>query len=60
MGQVRVGLRALASVDSDPGELLARTNELLLSLSSDLFATCTFMRRVLVSASAGSFSTPMR
>lgn len=58
MGQVRVGLRALASVDSDPGELLRRTNELLLSLSSDLFATCTFMRldpetRVLESARAG-------
>ncbi|MFD3625350.1 PP2C family protein-serine/threonine phosphatase [Streptomyces sp. NPDC058698] len=58
MGQVRVGLRALASVDSDPGELLARTNELLLSLSSDLFATCTFMRldpetRLLESARAG-------
>ncbi|MGW4108255.1 PP2C family protein-serine/threonine phosphatase [Streptomyces sp. NPDC004976] len=58
MGQVRVGLRALASVNSDPGELLARTNELLLSLSSDLFATCTFMRldpetRLLESARAG-------
>lgn len=58
MGQVRVGLRALASVGSDPGELLARTNELLLSLSSDLFATCTFMRldpetRLLESARAG-------
>ncbi|MEU7470081.1 PP2C family protein-serine/threonine phosphatase [Streptomyces sp. NPDC044984] len=58
MGQVRVGLRALASVDSEPGELLARTNELLLSLSSDLFATCTFMRldpvtRLLESARAG-------
>ncbi|GGP53950.1 PP2C family protein-serine/threonine phosphatase [Streptomyces calvus] len=58
MGQVRVGLRALASVDSDPGELLARTNELLLSLSPDLFATCTFMRldpatRLLESARAG-------
>ncbi|MGW4027371.1 PP2C family protein-serine/threonine phosphatase, partial [Streptomyces sp. NPDC005009] len=53
-----VGLRALASVDSEPGELLARTNELLLSLSSDLFATCTFMRldpatRLLESARAG-------
>ncbi|EFL37556.1 PP2C family protein-serine/threonine phosphatase [Streptomyces fungicidicus] len=58
MGQVRVGLRALASVDSDPGEILARTNELLLSLSSDLFATCTFMRldpvsRLMESARAG-------
>ncbi|MEU0576623.1 PP2C family protein-serine/threonine phosphatase [Streptomyces griseoincarnatus] len=58
MGQVRVGLRALASVDSDPGELLARTNELLLTLGADLFATCTFMRldpetRALESARAG-------
>ncbi|MBJ6612598.1 serine/threonine-protein phosphatase [Streptomyces griseoincarnatus] len=58
MGQVRVGLRALASVDSHPGELLARTNELLLTLGADLFATCTFMRldpetRVLESARAG-------
>ncbi|MGJ5893307.1 PP2C family protein-serine/threonine phosphatase [Streptomyces niveiscabiei] len=44
MGQVRVGLRALASVTSDPGELLARTNDLLFSLGSDLFATCTFLR----------------
>ncbi|MEV8595991.1 PP2C family protein-serine/threonine phosphatase [Streptomyces sp. NPDC052012] len=58
MGQVRVGLRALASVDSEPGELLARTNDLLLSLGSKLFATCTFMRLdpvtgVLESARAG-------
>ncbi|MEV7794381.1 PP2C family protein-serine/threonine phosphatase [Streptomyces sp. NPDC087512] len=44
MGQVRAGLRALASVTSEPGELLGRTNDLLLSLGSDLFATCTFMR----------------
>ncbi|MFG2310558.1 PP2C family protein-serine/threonine phosphatase [Streptomyces sp. NPDC048566] len=44
MGQVRVGLRALASVTSQPGDLLARTNELVLSLGADLFATCTFMR----------------
>ncbi|MGA5332977.1 PP2C family protein-serine/threonine phosphatase [Streptomyces cellulosae] len=58
MGQVRVGLRALASVGGDPGELLARTNELLLTLGGDLFATCTFMRldpetRLLESARAG-------
>ncbi|MFF8408135.1 PP2C family protein-serine/threonine phosphatase [Streptomyces omiyaensis] len=44
MGQVRVALRALASVAADPGELLARTNDLLLSLGTDLFATCTFMQ----------------
>ncbi|MEV5427920.1 PP2C family protein-serine/threonine phosphatase [Streptomyces sp. NPDC052701] len=58
MGQVRVGLRALASVTSEPGELLARTNDLLLSLGTDLFATCTFVRLdpstgVLESARAG-------
>lgn len=58
MGQVRVGLRALASVTSEPGELLSRTNDLLLSLGTDLFATCTFMRLdpstgVLESARAG-------
>ncbi|MGW0331506.1 PP2C family protein-serine/threonine phosphatase [Streptomyces sp. NPDC003011] len=58
MGQVRVGLRALASVTSEPGELLARTNDLLLSLGTELFATCTFMRLdpstgVLESARAG-------
>ncbi|MFG2576423.1 PP2C family protein-serine/threonine phosphatase [Streptomyces sp. NPDC048481] len=58
MGQVRVGLRALASVTGEPGALLARTNELLLSLGGDLFATCTFMRLdpatgVLESARAG-------
>ncbi|MEU2779911.1 PP2C family protein-serine/threonine phosphatase, partial [Streptomyces sp. NPDC007162] len=44
MGQVRAGLRALASVAGEPGELLARTNDLLVSLGSDLFATCIFMR----------------
>ncbi|MCF2434736.1 serine/threonine-protein phosphatase [Streptomyces thinghirensis] len=44
MGQIRVGLRALASVTSEPGDLLACTNDLLLSLNKDLFATCTFMR----------------
>ncbi|MET8902571.1 PP2C family protein-serine/threonine phosphatase [Streptomyces sp. NPDC048232] len=58
MGQVRVGLRALASVTSEPGDLLAWTNDLVLSLNKDLFATCTFIRfdpatGVLESARAG-------
>ncbi|MFG2881950.1 PP2C family protein-serine/threonine phosphatase [Streptomyces sp. NPDC048297] len=44
MGQVRAGLRALATVASEPGTLLCRTNDLLLSLGSELFATCTFLR----------------
>ncbi|MEU5363402.1 PP2C family protein-serine/threonine phosphatase [Streptomyces sp. NPDC005925] len=58
MGQVRVGLRALASVTGDPGDLLGRINDLLITLGGDLFATCTFMRLhpttgVLESARAG-------
>ena len=58
MGQIRVGLRALASVTSEPGDLLAWTNDLVLSLNKDLFATCTFIRfdpatGVLESARAG-------
>jgi len=58
MGQVRAGLRALAFATGEPGELLARTNDLLLSLGSELFATCTFVRvdpatGVLESARAG-------
>ncbi|SEF16711.1 PP2C family protein-serine/threonine phosphatase [Streptomyces sp. Ag109_O5-10] len=58
MGQVRAALRALATVTGGPGELLARTNDLLASLGGDLFATCTFMRLdpdtgVLESARAG-------
>ncbi|MFG2937395.1 PP2C family protein-serine/threonine phosphatase [Streptomyces sp. NPDC048282] len=58
MGQVRAALRALASVTGEPDELLARTNDLLVSLGSELFATCTFMRLdpdtgVLESARAG-------
>ncbi|MGW1895661.1 PP2C family protein-serine/threonine phosphatase [Streptomyces sp. NPDC002004] len=44
MGQVRVGMRSLASVISDPGELLARTNDVLLSMGAGLFATCTLIR----------------
>ncbi|MZE69397.1 PP2C family protein-serine/threonine phosphatase [Streptomyces sp. SID5789] len=58
MGQIRVGLRALASVTSEPGDLLTWTNDLVLSLNKDLFATCTFIRfdpatGVLESARAG-------
>lgn len=44
MGQVRIGLRAVASVVVDPGEVLARANEVLLSTDRDLFATCTLLR----------------
>ncbi|MFD5099550.1 PP2C family protein-serine/threonine phosphatase [Streptomyces albidochromogenes] len=44
MGQVRIGLRAVAVSAADPGEVLRRANELLLSVDSSLFATCTFLR----------------
>ncbi|MCC9310757.1 serine/threonine-protein phosphatase [Kitasatospora sp. RB6PN24] len=44
MGQVRVGLRAVATMAADPGEVLDRANDLLISLGSRLFATCSFLR----------------
>ncbi|MFD8967780.1 PP2C family protein-serine/threonine phosphatase [Streptomyces sp. NPDC059568] len=44
MGQVRIGLRAVASTARDPGEVLSLANDLLLSVDSTLFATCTFLR----------------
>ncbi|AEH09538.1 MULTISPECIES: PP2C family protein-serine/threonine phosphatase [Protofrankia] len=44
VGQVRIGLRAVTSVTTDPGEVLARINDLLVSLGSGLFVTCTFLR----------------
>ncbi|MDQ0988633.1 PP2C family protein-serine/threonine phosphatase [Streptomyces sp. V2I9] len=58
MGQVRIAMRAIAGTASDPGEILGRTNDLLLSVDSGLFATCTFLRldpvtRELHSARAG-------
>ncbi|MFI6054594.1 PP2C family protein-serine/threonine phosphatase [Streptomyces violascens] len=44
MGQIRIGLRAVAATVSDPGEVLSRANDLLLSIDCDLFATCSFLR----------------
>ncbi|MEU9121476.1 PP2C family protein-serine/threonine phosphatase [Streptomyces sp. NPDC048506] len=44
MGQVRTGLRAVAGATTDPGDVLGRANNLLLSMSSDLLTTCTFLR----------------
>ncbi|WP_310728945.1 PP2C family protein-serine/threonine phosphatase [Streptomyces sp. N2A] len=44
MGQVRTGLRAVAGATTDPGDVLERANDLLLSMSSDLLTTCTFLR----------------
>ncbi|MGW0750957.1 PP2C family protein-serine/threonine phosphatase [Streptomyces sp. NPDC002587] len=58
MGQVRIAVRAVAAAAADPGEVLSRANDLLLSVDCDLFATCTFLRfdpvtRELQSARAG-------
>ncbi|MGW6786647.1 PP2C family protein-serine/threonine phosphatase [Streptomyces sp. NPDC054987] len=44
MGQVRICLRAVAAVVVDPGEVLSRANEVLLSMNRDLFATCSLLR----------------
>ncbi|MFE2601343.1 PP2C family protein-serine/threonine phosphatase [Streptomyces sp. NPDC057617] len=44
MGQVRIGLRAVAASAHDPGEVLSLANDLLMSVDSGLFATCTFLR----------------
>ncbi|MGW7436339.1 PP2C family protein-serine/threonine phosphatase [Streptomyces sp. NPDC054849] len=58
MGQVRICLRAVAAVVVDPGEVLSRANEVLLSMDRELFATCSLLRfdpetRQLESARAG-------
>ncbi len=44
MGQVRTCLRAVAVATTDPAEVLRRTNDLLVSMGSDLFVTCSFLR----------------
>ncbi|MFF1420665.1 PP2C family protein-serine/threonine phosphatase [Streptomyces sp. NPDC058280] len=44
MGQIRIGMRAVATAAPDPGEVLRRANDLLLSVDSSLFATCTYLR----------------
>ncbi|WP_031087293.1 PP2C family protein-serine/threonine phosphatase [Streptomyces sp. NRRL WC-3549] len=58
MGQIRIAMRAVASTAADPGEVMARTNDLILSMDSDLFATSSFFRldpvtRQLTGARAG-------
>ncbi|MFK4184470.1 PP2C family protein-serine/threonine phosphatase [Streptomyces sparsogenes] len=44
VGQVRTGLRAIAAATCDPGEVLRGVNELLISMGTDLFTTCSFLR----------------
>ncbi|MFI6858418.1 PP2C family protein-serine/threonine phosphatase [Streptomyces sp. NPDC050421] len=44
MGQIRIAMRAIAATTADPGEVVGRTNDLLLAVDSGLLATCTFVR----------------
>ncbi|MFD5726373.1 PP2C family protein-serine/threonine phosphatase [Streptomyces sp. NPDC058368] len=58
MGQIRIAMRAFALTAEDPGEVMSRTNDLLLAADTGLLATCTFVRldpatRELRSARAG-------
>ncbi|MGC4946816.1 PP2C family protein-serine/threonine phosphatase [Streptomyces sp. DT224] len=58
MGQIRIAMRAFALTAEDPGEVVSRTNDLLLAADAGLLATCTFARldpdtRELRSARAG-------
>lgn len=43
MGQARTSMRACACSTTDPGEVLSRANDLLISMCCGLFATCCFM-----------------
>ncbi|MFG2432942.1 PP2C family protein-serine/threonine phosphatase [Streptomyces sp. NPDC048590] len=58
MGQIRIAMRAIAGSATEPGEVMSRTNDVILSMDSALFATCSFLRldprtRELRSARAG-------
>ncbi|MGZ2357114.1 serine/threonine-protein phosphatase [Streptomyces sp. 372A] len=44
MGQIRIAMRAFALAAEDPGEVVSRTNDLLLAADAGLLATCTFAR----------------
>ncbi|KUL41798.1 PP2C family protein-serine/threonine phosphatase [Streptomyces regalis] len=44
MGQVRTCLRAVATATTDPAEVLRRTNDLLVTMDTELFVTCSFLR----------------
>ncbi|GHE43795.1 hypothetical protein GCM10017673_52420 [Streptosporangium violaceochromogenes] len=43
MGQVRTAVRAYATAGADPGEVLSRTNHLLVDLDPGLFASCVYV-----------------
>ncbi|MFE7134881.1 SpoIIE family protein phosphatase [Streptomyces sp. NPDC057638] len=43
MGQVRTAVRAYTAVAPTPGEVIARTNKLLIDLDADLLASCVYL-----------------
>ncbi|MFF0047140.1 SpoIIE family protein phosphatase [Streptomyces sp. NBC_01550] len=43
MGQVRLSMRAIAAQEPDPGTVLTRTNELLVTMATARFASCTML-----------------
>ncbi|MFD7608492.1 SpoIIE family protein phosphatase [Streptomyces mirabilis] len=44
MGQVRASMRAIAAHEPGPAAVLARTNELLVTMGAARFASCTMLR----------------
>ncbi|MET7898250.1 SpoIIE family protein phosphatase [Streptomyces mirabilis] len=44
MGQVRASMRAIAAHEPGPATVLARTNELLITMGAARFASCTMLR----------------
>ncbi len=43
MGQVRIAMHSYARTGAPPEEILARTNQLLLELNSELFCSCLYV-----------------
>ncbi|MET8952609.1 PP2C family protein-serine/threonine phosphatase [Streptomyces sp. NPDC004393] len=43
MGQIRGAMRAIAAHEPDPGTVLTRTNELLVTMDAPRFASCTML-----------------
>ncbi|MFJ8026025.1 SpoIIE family protein phosphatase [Streptomyces sp. NPDC096311] len=43
MGQVRSSMRAIAAQEPDPGTVLTRTNDLLITMGTARFASCTML-----------------
>ncbi|WP_445521270.1 SpoIIE family protein phosphatase [Streptomyces sp. NEAU-174] len=44
MGQVRSSLRAITAQEPEPGTVLTRTNDLLVTMDAPRFASCTMLR----------------